>query len=75
MHPLPELRPIPLLDLHAQYVSIKREVDVAMTRVIENSEFILGSELELFESEFAAYCGSRCCIGVDSGLSAMVAQS
>lgn len=71
MHPLPELKPIPLLELHGQYVSIKREVDIAMTRVIENSDFILGSELELFESEFAAYCGSRCCIGVDSGLSAL----
>ena len=62
---------IPLLDLHAQYHSIKREVDEAMTRVIEKSDFILGSELELFESEFATFCGAKCCVGVDSGLSAL----
>jgi len=71
MHLLPELKSIPLLDLHAQYMSIKQEVDEAITRVIEKSDFILGSELESFESEFAAYCGSKCCIGVDSGLSAL----
>ena len=71
MHLLPELHSIPLLDLHAQYLSIRGEVDEAMARVIERSDFILGSELEMFESEFAGYCGAKCCIGVDSGLSAL----
>jgi dTDP-4-amino-4,6-dideoxygalactose transaminase len=42
-----------------------------MTRVVEKSDFILGRELELFESEFAAFCGAKCCVGVDSGLSAL----
>lgn len=71
MHPLPDLEPIPLLDLHSQYLSIKHEVDEALRRVIESSDFILGRELELFESEFATYCGAKCCVGVDSGLSAL----
>jgi dTDP-4-amino-4,6-dideoxygalactose transaminase len=71
MHLLPDPESIPLLDLHAQYLSIKREVNEAIGRVIERSDFILGSEVELFESEFAAYCGVKCCVGVDSGLSAL----
>lgn len=71
MHLLPEPEPIPLLDLHSQYLSMKREVDEAMGRVIEKSDFILGRDLELFESEFATYCGAKSCIGVDSGLSAL----
>ncbi len=64
-------RNIPLLDLSAQYASIKQEVVEAMDRVIQASDFILGAELELFEAEFAAFCGTKHCVGVDSGLSAL----
>lgn len=64
-------RNIPLLDLSAQYLSIKQEIVSAMDRVIQASDFILGTELELFESEFAAFCGAKHCVGVDSGLSAL----
>lgn len=70
-HTLPEQRRVPLLDLTAQYASIKNEIGEAMSRVLERSDFILGEELELFESEFATFCGVRHCIGVDSGLSAL----
>jgi dTDP-4-amino-4,6-dideoxygalactose transaminase len=70
-HTLPEQRRVPLLDLTAQYASIKHEIGEAMSGVLERSDFILGEELELFESEFAAYCEVRHCIGVDSGLSAL----
>lgn len=71
MHKLPERRNIPFLDLTAQYSSIKPEVDEAIARVVETSDFILGAELERFETEFAAFCGVKHCIGVDSGLSAL----
>lgn len=71
MHMLPERRNIPFLDLSAQYSAIKPEVDEAIARVVETSDFILGAELGLFESEFAAFCGVKHCIGVDSGLSAL----
>lgn len=71
MHLLPDPESIPLLDLHSQYLSIKCEVDEAMGRVIERSDFILGHEVESFESEFATYCGAKWCVGVDSGLSAL----
>jgi dTDP-4-amino-4,6-dideoxygalactose transaminase len=62
---------VPLLDLTAQYSSIKSEIDEAMSRVLESADFILGKELELFEAEFAAFCEAKHCVGVDSGLSAL----
>lgn len=71
MQMLPERQIIPLLDLAAQYASIKQEVVDAMDRVVQSSDFILGAELDLFETEFAAFCEAKHCIGVDSGLSAL----
>lgn len=71
MHKLSEQSHIPLLDLSAQYASIKHEVDEAMARVVANSDFILGKDVELFETEFAEYCETKHCVSVDSGLSAL----
>lgn len=62
---------IPFVDLKAQYHSIKAEIDAAISNVLENSSFILGSEVAAFEEEFAAYCGSGIGIGVNSGTSAL----
>jgi dTDP-4-amino-4,6-dideoxygalactose transaminase len=62
---------VPLLDLKAQYASIKHEIDEAMSRVVDSADFILGEELERFESEFATFCEVKHCVGVDSGLSAL----
>lgn len=62
---------IPLVDLKAQYRSIKTEIDAAILRVLENSSFILGSDVAAFEEEFAAYCGAKIGIGVNSGTSAL----
>ena len=62
---------IPYVDLRAQYHSIKAEVDAAIAKVLESSEFVLGSEVARFEEEFAAYCGARYGIGVNSGTSAL----
>ncbi|MBN1586129.1 MAG: DegT/DnrJ/EryC1/StrS family aminotransferase [Candidatus Omnitrophica bacterium] len=47
------------------------EVSQAVTRVAEASEFVLGEEVETFEQEFAAYCGSGHCVGVSSGTDAL----
>ena len=63
--------PVPLLDLGAQYSSLKAEIDDAISRVLRASDFILGGELDLFEAEFAAFCEAKHCVGVDSGLSAL----
>ena len=62
---------IPFLDLKAQYHCIKPEIDEAIGRVLESSQFILGSEVNAFEEEFAAFCGCRYGIGVNSGTSAL----
>ena len=62
---------IPLVDLKAQYASIKSEVDAAVESVLESGQFILGSEVAAFEEEFAAYCQARYAVGVNSGTSAL----
>src|SRR5437870_4164621 len=62
---------IPLLDLKAQYQSLKPALDDAVIRVLESGRYVLGPEVSAFESEFAAACGSRHAIGVNSGTSAL----
>ncbi len=62
---------IPLVDLKAQYKQIKDEIDEAIQGVIHSGQFILGSEVEAFESEIAAYCGTKYAIGVASGTDAL----
>ena len=58
---------IPFVDLQAQYRAIKREVDEAIARVVESAAFVLGREVEAFESAFAEYLGAKFCVGVNSG--------
>lgn len=63
---------IPILDLTAQYKSIKSEIDTAIARVVDSQHFILGPEVGAFESEVAAYCGTKYAIGVASGTDALI---
>ncbi len=62
-----------MLDLRAQYASIRAEVDAAMARVVESQRFILGPEVEALEGEIAAYCGCTYAVGVSSGTDALLA--
>jgi len=62
---------IPILDLAAQYRELKSEIDAAIARVFESSQFVLGKETAAFEEEFAAYCGVRHALGVSSGTGAL----
>jgi dTDP-4-amino-4,6-dideoxygalactose transaminase len=63
---------VPFLDLKAQYLSIKPEIGAAIQRVLDSSQFVLGSEVAAFEQAFAAYCGeAKHCVGVNSGTSAL----
>src|SRR5215472_2374397 len=62
---------VPYLDLKAQYQSIKAEIDAAVARVLDSSQFILGAEVAGFEQDFAAYCGAAECIALNSGTSAL----
>lgn len=63
--------PVPFLDLRAAHRDLGGELERAVARVVESGWYLLGPELEEFEREFAAYCGTRHCVGVASGLSAI----
>jgi len=60
------------LDLKAQYQSIKKEIDTAIQRVVDNGIFIGGPEVENFEKEIARFCGTKYAIGVNSGTDALL---
>ena len=62
---------IPFVDLKAQYISIKDEINVAVAGVLESTQFILGNEVKAFEEEFAHYCGADYGIAVNTGTSAL----
>jgi dTDP-4-amino-4,6-dideoxygalactose transaminase len=62
---------IPLVDLKAQYQTIKPEIDAAVGRVLERGQFVLGPEVAAFEREFAVYCQAGDAIGVNTGTSAL----
>ncbi|MCH7747182.1 MAG: DegT/DnrJ/EryC1/StrS family aminotransferase [Acidobacteria bacterium] len=62
---------IPLVDLQAQYASIKDEIDTAVLRVLASGRFSLGPDVAAFEEEFATYCGADHGIAVNSGTSAL----
>jgi dTDP-4-amino-4,6-dideoxygalactose transaminase len=62
---------IPLMDLKAQYQSLKPEIDAAMARVLAHTQFIQGPEVRAFEAAFAAACGAPHAIGVASGTAAI----
>jgi dTDP-4-amino-4,6-dideoxygalactose transaminase len=62
---------VPMSDLAAEYHALRTEIDKAISRVIESGSFVLGEEVEKFEVEFAAYCGSDYAVGVGSGTAAI----
>ncbi|TMD19720.1 MAG: DegT/DnrJ/EryC1/StrS family aminotransferase [Chloroflexi bacterium] len=59
------------VDLQAQIRSLQPALSEAIQAVLDRGDFILGKDVELFEQEFAAYCGVADAVGVDSGLSAL----
>lgn len=63
---------IPFVDLRKQYERIKEEIDSKISFLINNSDFILGEDLEEFEKEFAAFCNVKYSVGVSSGTDAIV---
>lgn len=58
-------------DLRPIHGWIRTELDEAYHRVMDSGWFITGKELQQFEQEFAAYCGTKYCIGVGNGLDAL----
>lgn len=62
---------VPFVDLKRQYQSIKQEIDDAISQVIDNAVFINGPNVDAFEKEFAAFCGTRHAVGLASGSDAL----
>ncbi len=63
---------VPLLDLKAQYRTIKDEVLAAIEEVCESQHFALGPTVEAFEQRIAEYCGTKYAVGVSSGTDALL---
>jgi dTDP-4-amino-4,6-dideoxygalactose transaminase len=63
---------IPILDLKAQYATIRHEIQSAVNNVLEKQHFILGPEVKGLEEELAAYCGRSYGVGVASGTDALL---
>ena len=63
---------VPLLDLKAQYKTIKKELDEALIRTAESQYFILGPEVEKLEKNICSYLGCKFAIGVSSGTDALL---
>jgi len=62
---------VPLVDLGAQFSSIEEEIFEALQRVFDTTSFILGSEVDAFEEEFARFSGVEHCVGVANGTDAL----
>lgn len=62
---------VPFLDIGRLHGALREQLDDAYARVMSSGWFIMGPELEAFETEFADFCGVRHCIGVSNGLDAL----
>lgn len=62
---------IPFEDLTRQYGEIAAEIRAALDEVLPTGRYVLGPVVEAFEREWAAYCGSRFCLGISSGTEAL----
>lgn len=62
---------IPFLDLKAPHVELGEEIREAIDRVVSSGWYILGPEVEEFETDYARYCGAGHCVSVANGLDAL----
>ncbi len=62
---------IPLVDLKAQYRTIREEVRTAIDAVLDGMQLTIGPNVKAFDQEFAAFCGAKHAIGVGSGTDAL----
>ncbi len=63
---------VPLLDLKAQYATIRDEIEPVVKEVMESQYFILGPKVKTFEERVAGYCNTRYALGVSSGTDALI---
>ena len=62
---------VPFIDLKTQHQALRDELNEAIRQVMDRADFALGKDVACFEQEFAAFCGTRYAVAVDSGLSAL----
>ena len=62
---------IPFASFVPMHEEIRKDLDAAFKKVVDKSYFIQGEECEKFEEEYAAYCGTKYCVGVATGLDAI----
>jgi dTDP-4-amino-4,6-dideoxygalactose transaminase len=62
---------VPYIDLAAQLRPIRDELDAAIRRAIDHCTFCLGPDVAQFERDFAAFCGAKHCVAMNSGTSAL----
>jgi dTDP-4-amino-4,6-dideoxygalactose transaminase len=62
---------VPFVDLQAQYISIKEDIDQAIAGVLRQAMFVGGEKVQIFEQTFASLIGAKHCIGVGNGTDAL----
>jgi len=62
---------VPFLDLKAQYKQIEQDVLPMMSKTMVNGAFVGGPQVSDFETEFAKFCDSKYCVGLNSGTDAL----
>src|SRR5439155_21120815 len=62
---------VPYLDLAAQMRPIRKDIDAAIARTLDNCSFCLGPDVAQFEKDFASFCGAQHCVAFNSGTSAL----
>jgi len=63
--------PVPYLDLRAQMAPLRKEIDAAIARTLDNCSFCLGPDVVQFEKDFARFCEAEHCVAFNSGTSAL----
>ena len=63
---------IPFVDLQAQYKELKKEINTAISEVIQKTQFIQGQAVEDFEENYAIYIGAKYSVGLNSGTDALI---
>ena len=63
--------PVPYLDLPAQIRSIRKDLDAAIARSLDQCTFCLGPDVAQFEKDFAQFCDAKECVGFNNGTSAL----
>jgi dTDP-4-amino-4,6-dideoxygalactose transaminase len=56
----------------AQYLSMKEEIDIAISSVLDSDSYVLGNQVDQFENEFASFIGQKYTVGVNSGTDALI---